>query len=98
MAAAAIGNPERFFAMLRGQGLAIETRTLPDHARFTPALAGAGKGKPVLLTEKDAVKCGGAGWSGAAFVEVTPVVDHGQADSLIDAILRLVGQRRGTET
>jgi tetraacyldisaccharide 4'-kinase len=56
VAAAAIGNPERYFAMLRNHGLVIETRTLPDHARFTPALAGAGRGKPVLLTEKDAVK------------------------------------------
>ena len=28
-----------------------------------PPLAGAGQGKPVLLTEKDAVKCGGVGWA-----------------------------------
>ena len=70
IAAAAIGNPERFFAMLRAHGLRVETRTLPDHARFTPALAGAGQGKPVLLTEKDAVKCGGVGWVDAGYVEV----------------------------
>ena len=75
VAAAAIGNPERFFAMLRAHGLVIETRTLPDHARFTPALAGAGRGKPVLLTEKDAVKCNGVGWSEAGYVEVAPEVD-----------------------
>ena len=80
MAAAAIGNPERFFSMLREHGLLIETRTLPDHARFTPALAGAGRGKPVLLTEKDAVKCNGVGWSDAGYVEVTPRVDAAAAD------------------
>ena len=74
-----IGNPERFFAMLRAHGLLIETRTLPDHARFTPALAGAGRGKPVLMTEKDAVKCNGVGWSEAGYVEVAPEVDAAAA-------------------
>ena len=65
--------------MLRAHGLLIETRTLPDHARFTPALAGAGRGKPVLLTEKDAVKCNGVGWSEAGYVEVAPEVDAAAA-------------------
>lgn len=92
VAAAAIGNPERFFAMLRKHGLVIETRTLPDHARFTPALAGAGRGKPVLLTEKDAVKCNGVGWSDAGYVEVAPEVDAVAAAGLLDLI-----SRRATE-
>jgi tetraacyldisaccharide 4'-kinase len=90
VAAAAIGNPERFFAMLRAHGLRVETRTLPDHARFTPALAGAGRGKPVLLTEKDAVKCNGVGWSDAGYVEVAPVVEGPEAAALVDEIARRV--------
>ncbi len=98
IAAAAIGNPDRYFAMLRDHGLRIETRTLPDHARFTPALAGAGQGKPVLLTEKDAVKCGGVGWMDAGYVEVSPVVDVAAAEALVVRIERLVGGKRGTES
>jgi tetraacyldisaccharide 4'-kinase len=94
IAAAAIGNPERFFAMLRAHGLRIETRTLPDHAPFTPALAGAGLGKPVLLTEKDAVKCSGAGWSDAGYVEVAPVVDAAAAAGLLDRIARRAIEKR----
>jgi tetraacyldisaccharide 4'-kinase len=95
VAAAAIGNPERFFAMLRAHGLSVETRTLPDHARFTPALAGAGRGKPILLTEKDAVKCNGVGWSEAAYVEVAPRVDAAAASRLVEAIVhRTAGKRR----
>jgi tetraacyldisaccharide 4'-kinase len=86
VAAAAIGNPGRFFAMLRNHGLVIETRTLPDHARFTPELAGAGRGKPLLLTEKDAVKCDGAGWADAWYVEVTASVDAEPAEALIGLI------------
>ncbi len=98
IAAAAIGNPDRYFAMLRDHGLRIETRTLPDHARFTPALAGAGQGKPVLLTEKDAVKCGGVGWMDTGYVEVSPVVDAAAAEALIARIERLVDGKRGTES
>lgn len=98
VAAAAIGNPDRYFAMLRAHGLRLETRTLPDHARFTPALAGAGQGKPVLLTEKDAVKCGGVGWADAGYVEVSPVVDSAAAEALIGRIARLVAEKRGTQS
>jgi tetraacyldisaccharide 4'-kinase len=98
VAAAAIGNPERFFAMLREHGLRIETRTLPDHARFTPALAGAGRGKPVLLTEKDAVKCNGVGWSEAGYVEVAPRVDEAAAAGLLESIERLAAEKKGTRT
>lgn len=94
VAAAAIGNPERFFAMLRAHGLLVETRTLPDHARFTPALAGAGRGKPILLTEKDAVKCNGVGWSEAGYVEVAPVVEGDAADRLLDTIIRRAADRQ----
>jgi tetraacyldisaccharide 4'-kinase len=88
IAAAAIGNPERFFATLRAAGLVLETRTLPDHAQFTPALAGVGQGRPVLLTEKDAVKCTGAGWEGAYWVEVEPRVTGEGAKALVDDIAR----------
>jgi tetraacyldisaccharide 4'-kinase len=96
--AAAIGNPERFFAMLRAHGLKVETRTLPDHARFTPALAGAGRGKPVLLTEKDAVKCNGVGWSEAGYVEVAPIVEGAAADGLLDLIVRRVAEKQETRS
>jgi tetraacyldisaccharide 4'-kinase len=95
VAAAAIGNPERFFSMLREHGLLIETRTLPDHSRFTPTLAGAGRGKPVLLTEKDAVKCNGVGWSEAGYVEVAPVVDTASAAALLDELARRGAVKQG---
>jgi tetraacyldisaccharide 4'-kinase len=98
VAAAAIGNPERFFAMLRAHGLIVETRTLPDHARFTPALAGSGRGKPVLLTEKDAVKCNGVGWSEAGWVEVEPRVDAAAAEPLVQRILRRAAGKPGDGT
>lgn len=56
-AVAGIGNPERFFEQLRKLGLNIVPQPFPDHHAFTPAdLEEAGEA-PVVMTEKDAVKC-----------------------------------------
>jgi tetraacyldisaccharide 4'-kinase len=56
-AVAGIGNPQRFFSLLRLFGLDITTRPFPDHHPFTASdLAYAGT-NTVLMTEKDAVKC-----------------------------------------
>jgi tetraacyldisaccharide 4'-kinase len=54
---AGIGNPARFFATLRDAGLAPVTHAFPDHHAFTREDLDFGDGLPVLMTEKDAVKC-----------------------------------------
>ena len=56
-AVAGIGDPERFFATLRGQGIAVVPHAFGDHHRFQPADLQFGSDLPVLMTEKDAVKC-----------------------------------------
>lgn len=93
VAIAAIGHPERFFALLRAHGLAPEERALPDHAAFTPAEAGAGGGRPVLMTEKDAVKCRGDGWGDAWYLEVEARIDAGPARALMTRIEGLLEAR-----
>lgn len=58
VAVAGIGNPARFFRMLEEAGMAVEGRPFPDHHPFAPAdIAPPEDGRPVLMTEKDAVKC-----------------------------------------
>ena len=56
-AVAGIGNPQRFFAMLRGLGLTIIPHAFADHHRFKPADLEFGDEHPILMTEKDAIKC-----------------------------------------
>jgi tetraacyldisaccharide 4'-kinase len=56
-AVAGIGNPRRFFAMLRGLGLEVDAVPFPDHHAFTAADLNPPGDGPVLMTEKDAVKC-----------------------------------------
>ncbi len=62
-AVAGIGNPGRFFAMLRTEGILVDERPYPDHHPFTAADAAHWPPGPVLMTEKDAVKC--AAFAGA---------------------------------
>jgi tetraacyldisaccharide 4'-kinase len=56
-AVAGIGDPERFFAMLRGFGIAVVPHAFDDHHRYVAADFEFGSRLPVLMTEKDAVKC-----------------------------------------
>ena len=93
LAAAGIGNPERFFASLRGAGLQPATMPLPDHYDFAedpfadhPAALDA---DVILITEKDAVKCDRFDDPRIWVVPTTPVIDAG----LIDKIRRAVQAR-----
>ena len=58
VAAAGIGNPGRFFAMLRAAGLNIGELALPDHHDFLDQPFAQIDADIILITEKDAVKCG----------------------------------------
>jgi len=58
-AVAAIGNPGRFFAGLQARGIEVIAHPFPDHHAFTPADLAFGDALPVLMTEKDAIKCVG---------------------------------------
>jgi len=89
IAAAAIGNPARFFATLRSHGLQPEECAFRDHAAIAPAMLPERRGRPLLMTEKDAVKCGGDGWRDAWYVEVEARVQEPGATALVERIARL---------
>lgn len=56
-AVAGIGDPDRFFALLRGYGIAVVPHAFADHHAYRPEDLAFGSPLPVLMTEKDAVKC-----------------------------------------
>ncbi len=60
-AVAGIGHPKRFFDTLRQAGIEVIEHPFPDHHHYVPADLPGADGLPVLMTEKDAVKC--AGWA-----------------------------------
>lgn len=55
-AVAAIGNPSRFFDMLREHGMQVIEHAYEDHASLTVGELDFGDDFDVLMTEKDAVK------------------------------------------
>jgi len=59
-AVAGIGDPNRFFLHLARLGLKPLPHPFPDHHPFVPADLDFGDERPVLMTEKDAVKLRGA--------------------------------------
>jgi tetraacyldisaccharide 4'-kinase len=56
-AVAGIGHPARFFRHLQALGLAIMPHAFPDHHVYTLADLDFAGDAPILMTEKDAVKC-----------------------------------------
>ncbi|HLJ38212.1 MAG TPA: tetraacyldisaccharide 4'-kinase [Steroidobacteraceae bacterium] len=56
-AVAGIGNPGRFFGELSSQGIEVIAHPFPDHHPFTARELAFADDLPVLMTEKDAVKC-----------------------------------------
>ncbi|RYZ73444.1 MAG: tetraacyldisaccharide 4'-kinase, partial [Lysobacteraceae bacterium] len=56
-ALAGIGNPGRFFEMLRGLGIGVVPHAFADHHPYVAGDLDLGSELPVLMTEKDAVKC-----------------------------------------
>jgi tetraacyldisaccharide 4'-kinase len=70
-AVAAIGNPQRFFRMLEAHGMRVIPHAYRDHAKLTEAQLQFGDKLPIVMTEKDAVKCGGLDVDNCWYVPVT---------------------------
>ena len=56
-AVAGIGDPARFFALVRRLGFDPVCHPFPDHYRYAPADLAFPDATAILMTEKDAVKC-----------------------------------------
>lgn len=56
-AVAGIGDPHRFFAALAAVGIDPVEHAFPDHHAFVRTDLEFGDARPVLMTQKDAVKC-----------------------------------------
>ncbi len=89
-AVAAIGNPQRFFDMLRNSGLTVYEHPMPDHHAFKPGDLNFGDTLPVLMTEKDAVKCAAFADERCWYVPVTADFTESEAWELIDLVLARV--------
>ena len=95
-AVAGIGNPKRFFDLLRGYGIQVIEHSFPDHAAITQADLQFGDDFQVFMTEKDAVKLSRKLSDKYWFVPVDVNMDVTKSTALIERIevrLRGCGER-----
>ena len=93
-AVAGIGDPERFFSMLREAGIAVVPHAFPDHHAYVAADFEFGSRLPVLMTVKDAVKCADLTDAQAFMVPVDAVLPEAFWVALLD---RLPAREMGSE-
>jgi tetraacyldisaccharide 4'-kinase len=87
-AIAGIGNPQRFFAQLRAAGLVLIEHPFDDHHRFRPEQLQFADGLPVLMTEKDAVKCRSFDGTGRWYLPVAAGFSEADARGLRSVVQR----------
>jgi len=87
-AVAGTGHPQRFFNQLRDAGLQVETRAFDDHHDYSPDDLVFDKPYPVLMTEKDAVKCRLFALPDAWVVPVDIRLEPAFVNWLVDAVTR----------
>lgn len=92
-AIAAIGNPWRFFAMLRAVGISVIEHALPDHAKLAIDDISFADDLPVLMTEKDAVKCRDIAGPHHWYVPVSVAFAAGDAEKLRSIVAVAVESR-----
>jgi tetraacyldisaccharide 4'-kinase len=94
-AIAGIGHPERFFNALKARGLNINPIAFADHHDYS--LDDFPEDAPVLMTEKDAVKCRELGLKNAWCVPVSAALNEKLFDA-IGSILQAIDTHKALVT
>lgn len=92
-AVAGIGHPERFFRLLESYAIKVYRHPLADHAEIGPSDIAFDDELPVLMTEKDAVKCRWLDTRKCWYVPVDLVFDGPGESRLLERICSVAGSR-----
>lgn len=92
-AVAGIGHPQRFFDSLRQQGLDVVEHAFPDHYAYTKKDLDFGEIQPVVMTEKDAVKCQHFDQHNIWYQPVKAKLDPQFSEQLLIALEKINGQK-----
>lgn len=85
-ALAGIGNPARFFQQLASAGIKYQPHRFPDHYAYQQQDITFADSRPVLMTEKDAVKCTAFAGRQHWYVPVTAVPEPAFVEQLINLL------------
>ena len=89
-AVAGIGKPERFFGQLEAAGYSITRHAYPDHHVYKADDLVFSDADPVLMTEKDAVKCRDFDLEGLYYVPAIAKLSDGLSENLSDLLQRVI--------
>jgi tetraacyldisaccharide 4'-kinase len=82
-AVAGLGQPAQFFDSLRRLGFNTLDHQFPDHHCYTDADFTGITGKPIIMTEKDAVKCVGLAGNDAWYLKISAQVPQAVTRAVI---------------
>ncbi|OUS29329.1 tetraacyldisaccharide 4'-kinase [Gammaproteobacteria bacterium 45_16_T64] len=83
---AGIGNPSRFYTTLSEVGYQVIERPFPDHHHFQQSDFSLMQDKPVVMTEKDAVKVVSLGLVNGWYLRVSAQLESTLIDDIISKI------------
>jgi len=87
-AVAGIGHPKRFFRTLRQSGLKVIPHAFPDHYAYRSKDIKFNDDLPVMMTEKDAVKCEGFSTGREWYLAVDVKVDAKLEEAILGMMRR----------
>lgn len=85
-AIAGIGHPERFFTQLTEAGLAVSPHPFSDHHPFQKEDLEFNDDKPILMTEKDAVKCQSFSQKNMWYIPINATISGRLNEQLLDKL------------
>lgn len=93
-AIAGIGNPARFYRTLKRLGTIVESKDFADHQDYQPKdflwLKQQKESIPLLMTEKDAVKCQAFAEEDWWYLEVKPMCSQPFAEQILNKLRSLL--------
>jgi tetraacyldisaccharide 4'-kinase len=90
-AVAGIGNPHRFFAQLAALGFDVDPHPFADHHAFVASDLAFADAAPVVMTEKDAVKCESFADERCWYLPVEASIDAALVDVVVDILEKVRG-------
>lgn len=92
-ALAGIGNPQRFFDQLKALGATVEGRAFADHHRYTEQDIATADERPLLMTDKDAVKIRPFAHDRCWVLDVVPTLSPEFGPAVLAALRRKLAAR-----
>lgn len=95
-AVAGIGNPQRFQDTLSKLGIAAELHAFPDHHAYMASDLQFANDLPVVMTEKDAVKCRQFAQPNWFYLPITASLPDSFWQALLQKLERICEQKKNT--